>query len=86
MYNKVNNQLPYISNGVSKNVTPKAYNNQALELTINSRFNHLCSLVRREKLINSRCDIITTCDNTKYEYCTGENIGIHCKNGMVYGI
>lgn len=87
MYEKITNQLPYIASGAKKNITPKAYNNQVLELTINSRFNHLCSLMRREKLnSNNRCDIITNCDNTKYEYCINENVGILCKNNMVYGI
>ena len=85
-YNKLTNQLPYIASGALKNYTPKAFNNQALELTINSKFNTLCSLVRKERLnTNNRCEIISSCDSTKYEYCIDENVGIHCKNNMVYG-
>lgn len=85
-YNRDTNQLPYISNGALKNFTPKAYNSQALEINMNSGFNNICSLFKKQKLNVNRCNrYITTCDTTKYEYCINDDVGIHCKNGLVYG-
>ena len=84
-YDKALNQLTYVNGGALKTFTPKAYNNQVLELIINSKFNHLCSLTRGEKLVNNRCVVIDLCDNTKYEKCVDSNTGIICKEGLLYG-
>lgn len=84
-YDKDKNELTWQNLDKEEKYKAIAQTGVKLDFTINSKFNLLCSLKRKEKNNNNlNCSNFTTCDNKKYKYCTEDDVGIVCNDGWVY--
>ena len=85
-YDKTNNELTWLNNSTEEKYKAKTQAGVTLDFNINSKFNLLCSLRRKEKNNNNlNCSNFNSCDINKYEYCVDNNVGLICKDGDVYG-
>ncbi len=78
--------MPWLNNSNDEIYKPIAQVGVTIDFIIDSKFNLLCSLKRKEKNnSNLNCGNFTNCDNSKYQYCIDDNIGLICKDGLTYG-
>jgi hypothetical protein len=85
-YDKDINELTWLNGLNVEKYKAIAQKGVTLDFSINSKFNLLCSVKRKEKNNNNlNCSNFTTCDSNKYKYCIDNNTGLICQSGYFYG-
>jgi hypothetical protein len=84
-FDKDKKELTWLNGSNEEKYTAKGLTGVTLDFHLNSSFNMLCSLKRKEKNDNfSKCTPIASCLNTTSLYCTDENVGLICKDGYSF--
>lgn len=82
-YHKDDNKLTWLNYDKEENYTARVAPGKKLDFKINSKFNLICSLKRKEKNKNNlNCANFKDCND---KYCIDDNVGLICNKGKFYG-